>query len=120
MLLMATSKGKAEYTTKIPGSTVFEVRDRYETVFKRQILRDDKVEFFDVQVTREAMTNAIVLHFLDLSQDQQDSIIRRYVKVFEGLTSLEARVKVADVVATPERASKSKSKSPGKRKKEGS
>lgn len=77
---------KKPYTTKIPGRTVSQVMVRFDAVLSRQV-NVCKVKFFEAQVTAEAITNAIVLHFMDLPEDQQDAILFRYVAVFAGIVS---------------------------------
>lgn len=89
MLRMAktTRKPKVNWETRVPSSTTFEVRGRYNREVGRQA-DDRKVKFFGAAVTKEAITNAILLHFLDLSEGERDAIFDRYMTAVEGLVAI--------------------------------
>lgn len=73
-------------TDTIPGRTVAEVFGRFENELTRQTALRRKL-FHGRKLSAEAMTNAIVLHFLDLPEGERDSIVDRFVPAYESLTS---------------------------------
>lgn len=88
MLVMARRKMKRPYSAKIPGRSVPEVTGRYEALVSRQGgVRG--LKFFGSKVTAEAVTSAIVLHFLSLTQEEQDAAFDRFVPEFEGMLRLD-------------------------------
>ena len=91
MLLMARRKLKRDYATKIPGRSVAEVTERFENEVARQS-GGRAMQFHGQKVTAEAITNAIVMHFLSLSQRERDEILDDYVAKFEEIVRLPETV----------------------------
>lgn len=79
--------GKLSYTEKIPSRSIPFVKERFGNALNffqagRRILYRGK------QISGEALTNAVILHFLDLDRAEQEAILKQYVPIFEGLVAL--------------------------------
>ena len=71
---------------KIPGRSLPEIVSRYDAVVSRQQTTLGR-KFNDRKVPAEAITNAVVMHFLDLSAADQDAILDRYLPGLDRLLS---------------------------------
>ena len=81
-------KPKREYSTKIPGRSVPEISGPYELEVSRQSgVR--MVRFFETKVTAEAITNAVMLYFMENPQSERDVILDEYLAKLETLLALD-------------------------------
>lgn len=76
--------GKLTYSDKIPGRSIPSIKERFGNVLL-YFQAGKRVPFRGNQLSGEALTNALVLHFLDLDRAEQEAILKRYVPIFEGL-----------------------------------
>jgi hypothetical protein len=93
---------KLSYEYKIPGRSIAEVYDRFNQALLHH-QKPGRVKFCGRKLSAEALTNAAALFFLDLSMDQQEEVLSRYVPQFEMMLSetdeeraeAEARLRLA-------------------------
>lgn len=79
---------KLSYEFKIPGRSIPEVYERFNRALTRH-KSAGKVKFSGRKLSAEAMTNAVVLSFLDLTEAQQEQVLARYVPRFEAMLADE-------------------------------
>lgn len=75
---------------KIPGRSLPEIVGRYDGLISRQQNNMGRKFFVgsprkERKIPAEVITNAIVLHFLDLAEDAQDDVLSRYLPELAGL-----------------------------------
>ena len=100
MIVTMTGMRNLEDSFKIPARSIPEITDRFATAVSRQknIVRRP---FGDrKKITAEVITNAVVLHFLTLSERQQDELLDRFVPALVSMLAGES----ASLPASPPEA----------------
>ena len=88
MAKMPTMSERREYTTKIPGRSIPEVAGRFGVELARQA-GVNGIRFADKKLTAEAMTNAIILHFLSMQEPERNEVLKEFVPIFDAMMSGE-------------------------------
>lgn len=89
-MLAMVNKGKKKlsYRDKIPGRSIPEIADRFRDLLTR-VQKSRELLFHGRKMTAEAVTNAVMLEFFDLSPDAQLDVMRRKVPQFEAMMNGE-------------------------------
>lgn len=74
---------------KIPGRSIPEIVSRFNGLVTHQQTMIGR-KFRKRKVPAEVLTNAIVLHFLDLSASDQEAILNKYVSQIESFLDVDS------------------------------
>jgi hypothetical protein len=89
MLLM--SESRKEFSVKIPGKTIPEVFHRFELELLRAA-NGRAIKFNGQKLSAQALTSAIVLHFLDLAEQERDRVVDVYLARYAEMAGVGVQI----------------------------